>query len=123
MAGNGQNFILRFNLTGFVNSRIIYAENPDGVTERGVFIPIEENGLYEEANTKHVLCEAYVNPCSSYIGNKTHTLRQKFSKAFATKMKGLGYSNPKLGGMWLDTNTSKRMNNETTLSRVKFNQE
>jgi hypothetical protein len=123
MAFNGQNYTLRLNLTGFIGSRIIEIDNADMVTERGVFIPIDVNGLYEDSNIHHVLCDAYVNAIPFGNGNKTHNVRLKFKKNHLEKMKSLGYDNPNLGGMWVNQYQTKYQKLSDCCSRVKFNQE
>jgi hypothetical protein len=120
------NYTLRFNLTAFIGSRIIEAENQDGHIERGVFIPIDANYLYEDPKSKNVLCEAFVN---AYTNNttdtKTHYLKQKTSSEHIDKISGLGYKIPKLGSMWLNTFHGPlfQKNLQTNNGRVKIDQD
>ena len=58
---NAKNYTMRFNLTGFLGSRVIESENSDGVIERGVFIPIEQNDLYTDPLSRNIMFEAFVN--------------------------------------------------------------
>lgn len=98
------NYTLRFNLTGFIGSRVVEIEDADGHMERGVFIPININALYEDEKTKHVLCEAFVNAKTNNLyDSKTHYLKQKTSVAHVAKLNELGYKIPNLGSMWLNT--------------------
>lgn len=120
------NYTLRFNLTAFIGSRVIEAEDADGHLERGVFIPIDANCLYEDPKSKNVLCEAFVNACTyDTDGAKTHYLRQKTSLGHVDKINGLGYKIPKLGNMWLNTfyGPSFQKNASKDIGRVKINQD
>ena len=119
------NYTLRFNLTGFIDSRVIEVENADGNIERGVFIPIERNALYEDDRTKHVLCEAFVNAkASSPYDAKTHYLKQKTSIAHVAKLNDQGYKIPTLGSMWLNTKYGPSFQTkDTSPGRVKINSE
>lgn len=119
------NYTLRFNLTGFIGSRVIDAEDADGHMERGVFIPIDRNALYEDEKTKHVLCEAFVNAKTSFFDDsKTHYLKQKTSVAHVAKLNEQGYKIPNLGSMWLNTRYQPPFQlGAATGNRVKHNQE
>lgn len=97
------NFTLRFNLTAFIGSRVIYSENADGVMERGVFIPIDQNALYEDPRSRNVMCEAFVNAkATNTLDDKTHYLKQKTSLEHVKWLNDLGYQIPTLGSMWLN---------------------
>ena len=119
------NYTLRFNLTGFIGSKVVEVEDADGYMERGVFIPIERNALYEDEKTKHVLCEAFVNAkASSPYDAKTHYLKQKTSTAHVAKLNEQGYKIPSLGGMWLNTRYGPSFQTKDTVpGRVKINLE
>lgn len=94
-------YILRFNLTGFIGARVVEVEDEDENLERGVFIPIDRNVLHEDEETKHVMCEAFVNKLSFKTSdNRTHSLRQKTPMSHVDKLRSLGFDTPKLGGMW-----------------------
>ena len=41
------NYEMRMKLTKFIGSRIIESEDENNVIERGVFIPIDKNCLFE----------------------------------------------------------------------------
>lgn len=119
------NYTMRLNLTGFIGSRVESVENADGVIERGVFIPIEDNALYEDPKTHHVLCEAFVTAKQTFASDgKTHYIKQKVPTAHVMRIDELGYKVPSLGHMWLNTKYSpsfqSRYNNN---DRVKYNQE
>lgn len=120
------NYTMRFNLTAFIGSRVIEAEDQDGNIERGVFIPIDVNCLYEDPKSKNVLCEAFVNAYTyDTVDTKTHYLRQKTSLEHVDKINGLGYKIPKLGNMWLNTfyGPSFQKNHQANNGRVKIDQD
>lgn len=94
-------YILRFNLTGFIGARVVEVEDEDDHLERGVFIPIDRNVLYEDEGSKHVMCEAFVNQLAfSAPDRRTHSVRQKTPMAHVERLKSLGFNTPNLGGMW-----------------------
>lgn len=119
------NYTMRLNLTGFIGSRIESVENADGFMERGVFIPIEDNALYEDPKTRHVLCEAFVTAKQAFSSDgKTHYIKQKVPTNHVRRIEELGYKVPALGYMWL--NTKYRPSFQTEYmggDRVKYNQE
>lgn len=120
------NYTMRFNFTAFIGSRVVEIENEDGNLERGVFIPIDRNALYEDPRTKHVMCEAFVNAYTYDTADaKTHYLRQKTRLEHVDKINGLGYKIPKLGNMWLNTfyGPPFQKNPQTNNGRVKIDQD
>lgn len=119
------NYTLRFNFTAFIGSRVIETEDADGNIERGVFIPIDRNALYEDKRTKHVMCEAFVNAkTGSAYDSKTHYLKQKTSIEHVSSINEQGYKIPTLGSMWLNTRYQPAFQlGDTTGNRVKHNQE
>jgi hypothetical protein len=116
---------MRLNLTGFIGSRVESVENADGVVERGVFIPIEDNALYEDPKTHHVLCEAFVTAKQTFSSDgKTHYIKQKVSTNHVRRIEELGYKVPALGHMWLNTKYRPSYQTQyTEYGRVKCNQE
>lgn len=119
------NYTMRLNLTGFIGSRVESVENADGVMERGVFIPIEDNALYEDPKTHHVLCEAFVTAKQTFSSDgKTHYIKQKVSTNHVRRIEELGYKVPALGHMWLNTKYRPSYQTQyTEYGRVKYNQE
>jgi hypothetical protein len=117
---------MRFNLTAFIGSRVIETEDSDGHLERGVFIPIDANYLYEDPKSNNVLCEAFVN-ANTYNSPdlKTHYIKQKTSVEHVAKINDLGYQIPKLGHLWLNTFYGPSYQKKTSLTtgRVKINQD
>lgn len=118
------NYTMRLNLTGFIGSRIEDVENADGIMERGVFIPIEDNALYEDPKTHHVLCEAFVTAKQTFAADgKTHYIKQKVPTGHVRRIDELGYKVPTLGNMWLNTKYRPSFQSEYTGGgRVKYNQ-
>lgn len=118
------NYTLRFNLTAFIGSRVIETEDQDGNIERGVFIPIERNALYEDYRTKHVLCEAFVNSREmNAYDTKTHYIKQKTSLAHVAKINEQGYKIPTLGSLWLNVRYAPSFQSTSRdVGRVKLNQ-
>lgn len=119
------NYTMRFNFTAFIGSRVIEAEDADGNLERGVFIPIERNALYEDAKTSHVMCEAFVNAKTfNSMDNKTHYIKQKSSIEHRDKINEQGYKIPTLGSLWLNDRYGPSFQSSVAnSSRVKFNQD
>ena len=119
------NYTMRFNLTGFIGSRVERVENADGAMERGVFIPIEDNALYEDPKTHHMLCHAFVTAKQTFSSDgKTHYIKQKVSTNHVRRIEELGYKVPALGHMWLNTKYRPSYQTQyTEYGRVKYNQE
>ena len=120
-----RNYILRFNLTGFIGARVIEAYGDDDQLERGVFIPIERNSLYEVPGNKSVFCEAFVNEVTyRYSDGRSHSLKQKLNKEKVEKLASLGYKTPSLGALWNnEIYKTPSFQQKTSEKRVKFNRE
>lgn len=120
------NYTMRFNLTAFIGSRVIEVENQEGCLEKGVFIPIDANCLYEDPKSNNVLCEAFVN-ANTYnsVDLKTHYIKQKTSQEHVARINELGYRIPKLGNLWLNTFYGPSFQKKVSLNaeRVKINQD
>lgn len=122
---NAKNYTMRFNLTGFLGSRVIESENSDGVPERGVFIPIEQNDLYIDPLSRNIMFEAFVNAKTYNNGdNKSHYIKLKPSKEHAERLKSLGYKLPYLGSLWPNTWYGPSFQKDkSNLGRVKINKD
>lgn len=95
-----QNYELRVKLSNFIDSRIIEQEDDNGVTEKGIFIPIEKNALYVNDH-KCVYFSAFVTEKMSNTGdNATHYVKQKTNKQHLAMLDSLGYKTPNLGSMY-----------------------
>lgn len=106
-----EDYILRLNLTSFIGSRIVEVEDEDEHLERGVFIPIERNVLYEDEKSHNIMCEAFVNKLyHKSQDNRTHSVKQKAPMAHVERLKNLGFDTPKLGGMWLNERYRRKGN-------------
>lgn len=87
---------LAINLSKLHGSRIIEQYDEDGYIEKGVFIPLGRNDLYEGKN-KCVVIYAYLNYNNRYPDEESYQVIQSVSKEFARKLKDLGYSKTVLG--------------------------
>lgn len=87
-----QSYVVSTNLLKMKNACVIHLESKKtGVTKRGIFIPIEENDLYESIDealkTKGVFLSqnAWLLKTKGQYGD-THLLKQNFSKEFREKL-------------------------------------
>jgi hypothetical protein len=92
------NFLANIRLTGFLESRIIEDETNDGRRQKGVFIPLEINGL-KLYHDKSVYAPLYVMQRRVPHKGVTHYLRQKVSKDHLEDLKELGHELCYLGDM------------------------
>lgn len=101
-----QNYTLSTNLLKMNNACVVHLESKKtGVIKRGIFIPIEENDLYESVDeslkTKGVFLSqnAWSLKTKGQYGD-THLLKQNFSKEFKEKLSDEEINNaPILGNM------------------------
>lgn len=116
---------MRFNFTAFIGSKVIEVEDADGHMERGVFIPIDRNALYEDPRTNNVMCEAFINAkTTNTLDSKTHYIKQKSSLEHVAKINEEGYKIPTLGSLWLNTRYGPSYQYAPSNGgRVKINQE
>ena len=95
----GMNFLAKFKLSGFLNSRVMDIENDDGVMEKGIFIPIEMNELYVTPNNQ-VIAWLFVNERVHDTGDGySHYIKLKLSKKHIDYLRELGYDSPYVGLM------------------------
>ena len=87
---------LAINLSKLHGARIIEQYDEDGYTEKGIFIPLGRNNLYEGKN-KCVVIYAYLNYNNRYTDEESYQVIQSVNKTFAQKMKDLGYAKTVLG--------------------------
>lgn len=87
---------LAINLSKLHGSRIIEQYDEDGYVERGIFIPLDRNGLYEGKN-KCVVIYAFLNYNNRYPNEESYQVLQSVRKDFAQKLKDLGYDKTVLG--------------------------
>lgn len=108
-----QNYEIRVKLSNFIDSRIIEQEDDNGVTEKGIFIPIEKNALYVNEH-KCVFFSAFVTEKVTNTGdNASHYIKQKTNKQHVAMLDSLGYKTPNLGSMWEKNYNPRFQNNET----------
>lgn len=100
------NYTESINLLKMKNSCVIKLRSEKtGVVKRGIFIPIEENDLYESVDESLKLKGIHLGIASWALKEKgqygdTHILKQSFSKEFRAKMTEEEIKNaPILGNM------------------------
>lgn len=98
------NYFLKLKLTNYINARIVEIENDDGIMEKGVFIPIDINGLYVTKD-KSVYSTAFATQ-KTVMGThiSTHYIRHKMTKEQVEKLKEYGYTPPYIGNLRRDYN-------------------
>lgn len=121
------NYEMRMKLTKFIGSRIIESEDENGVMERGVFIPIDKNCLFE-METGDVMVSAFVNEnMLTPYGNKnniSHIIKQKTNHKHAQKLKDLGYKGSLiLGSMFLSHSRYSSTDKQASGRRVKIEED
>lgn len=120
------NYEMRLKLTKFIDSRIIENEDSNGVYERGVFIPIDKNCLYE-TEQGDILLSAFVTENMIMPNSNrqpvSHIVKQKISKNHLQKLKDLGYKGSLLlGTMWVQNKTYMSYQ-QTSGQRVKIEED
>ncbi len=94
-----KNYTLRLLLTNFLGSRVMDVENQDGISEKGVFIPLDMNGLHE-TDRGNVAFYAFVTErMTACIDGSSHYIKLKLKKDVLQKANELGYDTPFLGSM------------------------
>lgn len=88
---------LSINLTALHGSRVIEQYDEDGHLERGIFIPLERNGLYE-GKRKCIYLYAFVN-FNHWRKDESYQIVQSVTNAIFEKFKQLGYGRTVLGFM------------------------
>ncbi len=83
-------------LTKLIDARIINEEDDNGILERGIFIPIDKNGLY--VKNEDVFLTMFFFPTIKYsMRGVCHFIAQYVSASHYDKLKSLGYRTPLLG--------------------------
>lgn len=120
------NYEMRMKLTKFIGSRIIESEDENGVVERGVFIPIDKNCLFETENND-VMVAAFVNENMVSQGGKnnvSHIIKQKTNPKHAQKLRDLGYKGSlTLGTMFLAKTNYNFKHQQFSGKRVKIEED
>lgn len=101
------NYNLTFNLTKFLGSRVVDMENQDGFMERGVFIPLDMNGLHV-TKRGNVNAYAFVSERMGIsVDGSSHYLRLKVPQEALKEINKLGYELPYIGCMKPFNHTTK----------------
>lgn len=82
----------KFKLSNYINSRVIDIENDDGVMEKGIFIPIEINGLTLTPRNQ-VISHLFVNEKLHDTGDGySHYIKMKTNHKHVEELDRMGYS-------------------------------
>ena len=101
MSSKSSNYTIRLKLTGFIDSSVIEVENQEGDLVRGVFIPIDINGIGRSERTGHYYFDAFVSECMYKSGDAyTHYVVQRRNAKDIEELARLGYTPPRLGYMY-----------------------
>lgn len=93
------NYTLRILLTNFLGSRVMDVENQDGIMERGVFIPMDMNGLHE-TNRGNVAFYAFVTErMTACLDGSSHYIKLKMNADSLKRINDMGYETPFIGSM------------------------
>lgn len=84
------------NLTALHGARVIEEYDEDGHLERGVFIPLDRNGLFEN-DRKRVYLYAFINYDYSRPNQESYQIMQRVHSEVYEKLKELGYGRTLLG--------------------------
>lgn len=92
-------YVAKLKLSNYINSRVVDLENDDGEIEKGIFIPIEINGLFLSPRNQ-VISWLFLNEKLHDTGDGySHYLRMKSDKKHVEYINSLGYNVPYLGLM------------------------
>lgn len=93
------NYLAKVKLSNYINSRVIDIENDDGVMEKGIFIPIEINGLTLTPRNQ-VISWMFVNEKLHDTGDGySHYIKIKTNHKHVEELDRMGYSVPYVGSM------------------------
>lgn len=86
-------------LTNFIGSRVIDFENEDGISEKGVFIPFDMNGLHE-TERGNVAAHFFVTErMTATRDGSSHYVKLKMPKESLDRINNLGFETPFVGSM------------------------
>lgn len=85
-----KDFVCFLTLTKFIDAEVIDYEDRFGITQKGVFIPIEKNGLFK-TSANNYLTTLIFTPCltPSRQGH-THFAKQYLSKDLKEQLNKIG---------------------------------
>lgn len=93
------NYLAKFKLSNYINSRVMEITNDDGELEKGIFIPIEINGLFLTPRNQ-VISWIFVNERLHDTGDGySHYMKMKTDKKHVEYLDNMGYSTPYVGVM------------------------
>lgn len=93
------NYLAKIKLSNYINSRVIEVENDDGEREKGIFIPIDINGLFLTPRNQ-VISWMFVNEKLNETGDGfSHYLKMKTNSKHLDYINALGYTTPYIGVM------------------------
>ena len=98
------NYVAKLKLSNFLGSKVIDYENDEtGEFEKGIFIPLDLNGLFLTPRNQ-VIAWAFVNEKLHDTGDGfSHYLKLKTDKHHIKLLNELGYEAPYLGSMKTST--------------------
>lgn len=94
-----KNYTLRLLLTNFLGSRVMDLENQDGIIERGVFIPMDMNGLHETSRGNVAAHFFVTERLTASKDGSSHYIKLKMPKESLERINNLGYETPFVGSM------------------------
>lgn len=101
------NYNLTFALTKFLGSRVVEMEDQEGFMERGIFIPLDMNGLHV-TKKGNVNAYAFVSERMGVsVDGSSHYIRLKVPQESLKAIKKLGYELPFIGSMTPMNHTTK----------------
>ena len=93
------NYLAKFKLSNYINSRVVEIENDDNVMEKGIFIPLEINGLTLTPRNQ-VISWMFVNEKLHDTGDGySHYIKMKTNHKHVEELDRMGYSVPYVGSM------------------------
>ena len=93
------NYLAKVKLSNYINSRVIDVVNDDGEMEKGIFIPIDINGLFHTPRNQ-VISWLFINEKLSETGDGfSHYIKMKTDSKHLEKLNALGYTTPYIGVM------------------------
>lgn len=121
---NATNYIARLKLSNFIGAKIIELDNDETMNkEKGIFIPIELNGLFVSPRNQ-VFAWFFVNEKLHDTGDGySHYMKLKTNKKHVEKLDKLGFATPYIGAMktstYFTSSQSKFTGNNGKEERVK----
>ena len=101
------NYLAKVKLSNYINSRVIEVENDDGEREKGIFIPIDINGLFLTPRNQ-VISWLFVNERLHDTGDGfSHYMKLKSDAKHVEYINALGYTTPYIGVMRSSTFQTK----------------